>query len=104
MNKIKQLKIGQGLARLNFRSIPVEPKRADAHYLTPEHMAWSNAVIRRAGYACQQCGREDGRLFADHIREIKDGGLLYDLSNGQALCGSCHTIKSLKSRAQRFEL
>jgi 5-methylcytosine-specific restriction enzyme A len=101
MNRIKILRPSERLARLAYRTIPFEPKRADDHYRSPEHIEWSKVVLRRAGYACEKCGRDDGRLFADHIREIKDGGLLYDPANGQALCGSCHTIKTMQERAKR---
>jgi 5-methylcytosine-specific restriction protein A len=39
-------------------------------------------------------------MFADHIVEIKDGGALLDLRNGQCLCGSHHEIKT--AQAKRF--
>jgi 5-methylcytosine-specific restriction protein A len=39
-------------------------------------------------------------MFADHIVELKDGGLLLDLRNGQCLCGAHHEIKTVQ--AKRF--
>lgn len=107
----KQLHMAQGkiktikpsLRMLSFRTLQLEAKKqADPHYRTPQHAAWSKAVLRRSGGRCEHCGRAGVRLFADHIREIKDGGLLYDLNNGQALCGSCHTVKSIKAKTERF--
>ena len=89
-------------ANLSIARLP--PKTADDWYQTPEHRAWSKAVVTRAGFRCQGegCGRSGVRLFADHIIEVKDGGPRLDLSNGQALCGSCHSIKTAKARAERF--
>ncbi len=91
--------------------IKPQPKVKDQHYYTPEHRAWSRAVIARAGHACQckgckacsprGCGRTNTRLFADHIAELQDGGASLDLANGQALCGACHTCKTAAARAAR---
>jgi 5-methylcytosine-specific restriction protein A len=78
------------------------PKVKAQHYYTPEHIAWSKAVIARSGRICQGCGRTDTRLYADHIVELQDGGKPFDLANGQALCGSCHTRKTAGVRAARM--
>lgn len=83
--------------------LAVPPKVVDPHYQSDEHKAWRAAVIRRAGGRCQApgCGRTGERLFADHIVELKDGGAPFDLSNGQALCGGCHTAKTARARKAR---
>jgi 5-methylcytosine-specific restriction endonuclease McrA len=73
----------------------------EAHYRDPRHEAWSTAVRRRADGRCEACGREGERLFADHIVELRDGGAPFDLANGRALCGSCHTRKTAGARAAR---
>jgi len=75
-----------------------------AHYRTPEHRAWREAVIARAGGRCELpgCGRADGRMYADHIRELKDGGAPLDLANGQCLCPSHHSLKSARARKARM--
>ena len=79
------------------------PKTADPFYHSAEHVAWSRQVIARAGGMCQGngCGRTGVRLFADHITELKDGGAPLDLRNGQALCGSCHGIKTAAAKRER---
>jgi hypothetical protein len=41
-------------------------------------------------------------MFADHIREIGDGGAPFDLANGQCLCGAHHTRKTTATRAKRL--
>jgi 5-methylcytosine-specific restriction endonuclease McrA len=78
-------------------------KKAEPFYSTPEFREWRDLVIKRAGNACQgkNCGRTGVRLFADHIKEIRDGGEKLDLSNGQALCGSCHTLKTVAEKSRR---
>ena len=77
-------------------------KVADPHYLTPAHRAWRAAVITAAAHRCQTCGRTNTRLFADHIRELQDGGAALDPANGQALCGRCHALKTANARARRM--
>jgi len=43
-------------------------------------------------------------MFADHIKELSDGGERFALSNGQCLCGSHHTLKTNRERARRHGL
>lgn len=83
----------------------VDRKPTSDHYNTPEHRAWSDAVLARAGGMCQgpRCFRTGVRLSADHIVELEDGGAPFDLNNGQALCGSCHTKKTHAARIARMQ-
>jgi 5-methylcytosine-specific restriction protein A len=83
------------------------PKTVDPHYLTPEHRAWRAEVIRRSGGRCQDPDcltphRTDQRLFADHVRELRDDGAPFDPANGLARCGACHTRKTLDERTRRM--
>lgn len=88
------------------------PKRADAELLTDEHKAWRETVLRNAGDRCQwvENGRRctkaapKHRMFADHIRERRDGGAALDPINGQCLCGAHHTLKTGRERAKRLGL
>ena len=72
------------------------------HYLSNDHRAWAASVKQRDGFACQQCGGRGGRLIADHIIEIDDGGALLDVKNGMTLCLPCHNRKTAASRAERM--
>lgn len=77
---------------LDIRTARPPEKRADPELLTtPEHRAWRATVLCRAGNRCEAV--DDGRrchvsapsrLFADHIRERKDGGDPLDVTKGNA--------------------
>lgn len=55
-----------------------------------EARLWRKAVLARDGYACQDCGSDQG-LEAHHIKPWADyPGLRFDLDNGIALCTECH--------------
>ena len=100
MTKLRNLPPRLATQPTSIAAVP--RKEADPHYLTPEHRAWRAAVIAAAGHRCQSCGHTGGRLFADHIRELRDGGAPLDLANGQALCGTCHARKTATARARRM--
>ncbi len=40
-------------------------------------------------------------MFADHIKEMQDGGAKLDPANGRCLCGCHHTKKTIQERAKR---
>lgn len=84
----------------------VQPKQADAHYLTPEHRRWAAEVVERAGGRCQWPGctkaAPQHRMVADHIVEVKDGGAPLDPANGQCLCVAHNTAKGAQARAARM--
>jgi 5-methylcytosine-specific restriction protein A len=97
---------------IDARAVKPEAKRADPFYLTPEYRAWREVVIARAGRRCEAIDERTGRrcpkaeprhrMFADHIKEVRDGGAPYDPTNGRCLCGSHHTRKTAQARADRL--
>lgn len=98
--------VGHAIATLDTRAALPPPKEADAIYKSPEHLRWRAEVFRRAGGRCQAegCSRADGetRMFADHIRELSDGGAPFDPDNGQLLCGRHHSLKTASERRRRL--
>jgi hypothetical protein len=42
-------------------------------------------------------------MYADHVKEIKDGGSVLDLSNGQALCHTHHERKTAREKMKRVK-
>ena len=99
------------LAR-TFSSRVIKPwdRPVDAVYRTPMYLAWQLFVIGRAGKRCEalddgiRCRKAapEHRMFADHKKELQDGGSPFDPANGQCLCGSHHTIKTMHERARRM--
>lgn len=95
---------------LDTRRLKPQPKFSDPHYQTPEHRAWRARVIARAGGRCEaidggtRCTKAapEHRMFADHIRELRDGGDPLNLANGQCLCGSHHSLATAERRARRM--
>ena len=93
--------INSGLTVLDT-SIAREPlKRADAFYVSKEWRALMSTILKQRGRVCERCGRSGCRIFGDHIVELKDGGAKLDPKNVQLLCGSCHTAKTARAKAQR---
>lgn len=86
---------------LDRRTVRPRVKEAAAVYGTPEYRAWALAVKERAGWKCEVCGTRQGRLYADHIVEIEDGGAPFDDRNGQCLCHAHHQQKTARERAKR---
>ena len=106
MRKLKPL-IGKVV---DARAVRPEAKIADPIYQLPEYRQWREVVIRRAGRRCQatdngyRCPKAEPyhRMFADHVVELRDGGAMYDPANGMCLCGSHHTSKTYRARAERM--
>lgn len=101
-----KLRLGAPLIqRGSFAAAKRPPKTVDSHYNTPEHGEWRRKVIERAGHRCQAPGctvAAPSRLYADHIVELRDGGAALDVDNGQALCASHHSAKTIAARTARL--
>ena len=62
-------------------------------------------ILLQQGHACARCGKDlrDPRIAKfDHIDPWADGGRTV-VSNGQALCADCHSIKDHDDRFERVE-
>jgi len=100
--------IGSRIATVDTRCVkpPVLSTEGSRNpvYKDPRYQEWRARVIHRAGERCQRvgCGRKEPRMFADHIVEVEDDpSKAFDPTNGQCLCGSCHTLKTNEARAAR---
>jgi hypothetical protein len=95
---------------VDARAVRPQAHTVEPFYLTQEHRAWREAVIRNAQRRCEavdngwRCTKAEPRhrMFADHVVEIRDGGAKLDLANGMCLCGSHHTSKTMRARAERM--
>jgi 5-methylcytosine-specific restriction enzyme A len=99
------------LRTTNTATVVLPPKVKDEVYTTRAFKEWRLQVMTRAGWQCQaidqhghRCSRAtpEHKLFADHITELRDGGSLLDLNNGQALCKQHHEIKTAAARTRRL--
>ena len=99
------------VATVNTATVPLPPKVRAPAYATPEYRAWRTMVVARAegrceavdhGHRCSRAAPHD-RMYADHIKEIKDEGQVFDLNNGQCLCSHHHLIKSNQARKRRYQ-
>lgn len=91
------------IAIADMRTAKPAPKEVDPHYSSQAHRDWREAVKARACGMCEWpgCGISERRMYADHIKERSDGGAEFDLANGQCLCASHHTQKTMQERAKR---
>lgn len=56
-----------------------------------EYKLWREAVFERDAYTCVWCGRNGGKLNADHIKPFsKYPALRLSIDNGRTLCVDCH--------------
>lgn len=84
-------------------------KEADPILGSEAHRIWRNSVIERADGKCEwqengiRCGRNEPRMFADHIVERADGGEPFDPDNGQCVCGKHHSVKTNIEKRKRQE-
>ncbi|MFA6243911.1 MAG: HNH endonuclease signature motif containing protein [Candidatus Hydrogenedentales bacterium] len=96
--------------RVDSKVLKARPKEVELFYRSPEYERWRAIVIARAGGRCeaitngQRCTKAQPvhRMFADHKIERSDGGAPLDPANGQCLCGSHHTLKTVQARASRL--
>ncbi|MGC1303771.1 MAG: HNH endonuclease signature motif containing protein [Caulobacteraceae bacterium] len=101
--------MGARLQTLDARRVGTVPKSADPLYQSGDYRVWREAVIAKAGGRCeavdagQRCSKAQPRhrMFADHVKEVRDGGARFDPANGQCLCGAHHTAKTARARAAR---
>jgi hypothetical protein len=59
------------------------------------------AELIKAHPYCARCNARGVRLYADHKRELRDGGPAFDPSNIEILCSKCHGAKTVEARRAR---
>ncbi len=96
-------KLRPGRAKLNLPA-----KRAAPFYLSPEWRELIAFIKQKRGAYCQDANhptgvpRWKGRIYGDHIVELKDGGVALDPRNIMLRCHSCHQRKTMQQRAVRY--
>lgn len=85
------------------RAAPVHRGRFSRVYFTKRWARLRKGFLEQNPF-CAHCLKEGRYVLAvdvDHIIEIADGGLEYELSNLQGLCKRHHGIKSHQARRSR---
>ena len=82
-------------------------KVVDGFYYSPEWRTLIDGIIRQRGRYCQdpkhdRAKQRTGRIYGDHVVELRDGGRPLDPSNIFLRCASCHTRKTAFERAKRL--
>lgn len=79
-------------------------KKVVPFYQSAEWKALVAQVIKARGRKCQDCGSGSGRIYADHVKELRDGGAPLDPMNIWLRCAPCHGIKTEAERRKRAGL
>ena len=90
---------------MDHRRVPPPPKTADNFYHSREWRDLISYLIKTRGRQCEDprhdSSRPAGRLYGDHIVELRDGGAPLDPSNIMLRCARCHGRKTAEERAKR---
>lgn len=101
--RLKQLGLRNKSLPSRFRQLP---KEVDPFYNSTDWYKVRDFVMERDKGLCidRHLGPCEGRLYVDHIKEIRDGGDRLDPNNLQILCARHHSQKSYASRKKRFAM
>jgi hypothetical protein len=94
------------VARLDARKVRLAPRSDDSLYDSPRWRALTAQLKRERGERCEDpdCKTPSGpwrRIVADHVREVRDGGALFDKRGIMLRCDACHNRKTAQERARR---
>jgi 5-methylcytosine-specific restriction endonuclease McrA len=73
-------------------------------YSSAEWQRFRAEVIAERGKRCEApgCTAKSGRVYLDHVHELKDGGAPLDRVNVMVLCASHHGQKTARAKAARL--
>lgn len=68
----------------------------DTFRKSKEYKKWRTSVLERDKYTCVECGDNDSKVIADHIKTFcLHPELALSIDNGQTLCKRCHSVKNM---------
>jgi len=88
--------------------VPLPPKQAAPFYLSTEWRSLITMIKKQRGNKCHDPNhppdvpRWKGRIYGDHVVELKDGGPPLDSRNVMLRCHACHARKTMQQRTQRY--
>lgn len=100
-NKRRVRHLASPIAILDTTTARLPPKTADPFYLSKPWRDLVGSILAERGRRCEECGRTDGRIYGDHIVELRDGGEPLDRRNILMRCHACHERKGAAERARR---
>lgn len=88
------------------KKLKAPEKVADSFYSSPEWKELMRQIFKERGRRCQDEACKTprnvwGKLYGDHIVELKDGGAPLDKANILIRCAPCHAAKTLEERRKR---
>lgn len=94
------------LKPFDTKKVKATPKVADSFYSSAEWKNLMQEIFRERSRRCEdpECVTPRnvwGKLYGDHIVELKDGGAPLDKANVMIRCGPCHARKTLDERRKR---
>ena len=106
-SRMKLRILNKKLAPSTHVKVRAPVKRADEFYSSPEWRSLLDAIIKLRGRCCEDPAHDStksrsGKIYGDHVRELKDGGARLDPSNVLLRCASCHQAKTMIARAARY--
>jgi 5-methylcytosine-specific restriction enzyme A len=91
---------------INTSKLRQTPKQKASSYYDPAWIALRARIVEQRSSVCQDVDHDParprrGRVIADHVIELKDGGALLDPRNVLLRCPICHGRKTMAERAAR---
>jgi 5-methylcytosine-specific restriction protein A len=86
----------------DLRTALPAPKQTEPIYGSQQWKQLVAKLIRERGRRCQDCGATGGRIYADHIRELRDGGEPFAEANLRLRCARCHGGKTEEEKLLRL--
>lgn len=107
MTKQPRLKtLGPRLKPIDTRTVRPPPKVVESIYSSSEWKTLMREIFEERGRRCEdtECKTPHGpwgKLYGDHVIEIKDQGPAFDKRNVLIRCAPCHGRKTAAERVKR---
>lgn len=94
------------LKPFDTRKVKPPAKQAESFYVATQWKQLMAQIIKERGRRCEDPSCKTphgpwGRVYGDHIVEIKDGGAPLDKANIMLRCSPCHGVKTVGERFKR---
>lgn len=106
MKRHRLKNFGPRLAPISTQRLRTPPKTTESFYGSAAWKALMREIIQERGRRCEDPNCETprgpwGKIYGDHIIEIRDGGAPLDKANILLRCSPCHGRKTAAERVAR---